>query len=879
MLLAIYLAVGALAIECKTSGNNCFAGQCDTVGGTEICMRCQTGRVPINGVCAEAANNDKCKDTNGSTDADQTCKKCLLETFMYKGGCYEIANSPGSIICSQKGAAGVCQTCNAANGYFTNPEAAAAVDSCISCGDATGVTIGENDNAKTYKGIAGCKTCTISDSATTATCTECATGFLHTSSGSTSCVTTCPKGYFGHTDSNSKKTCQSCSTPTSGLTPSVTGIPGCTSCTYTSSTLKCTACGEGKKPNKEGTRCFDCSISGCAYCSGAGKCEECDGGKIVKTAAGVTSCVTEEGCTGTEGFFVKDGTPKTCVACNENCKTCSGAATACTSCKDTDMIYLKKEADSDTGTCVDANGCTNGNTYYADDTVDPTSGKLCRKCAEGGLKDCATCVKSADDLVCKECTGKKFGLNKKSCVSQCPVNSQAGDDNVCKCNDGFTPNADSSACTQCHSSCLTCSAAGDSKCKSCKDGYFLGVTSGQTGKCISCGDATGSGGWTGVTGCAKCTKPAAPGTVTCDECTTDYLKTESAGTTSCVTADKCGEGFFATTVGSVKKCVSCNDNNNGITDCGECTASGNAEAATCSACQAGYVKDQTNNECKPCGTGCSACSASNQQECIACLEGKYLNGNACVDGTGDTCGQGKYADPTTNECKNCATDIPECTACTYSDSLQKPVCSNCGSGGKLLRIDLDGTTTCVNDAGCADGNTHFVIDESGKKCLLCNDTTTSSTDANKGVDHCKTCTKANTQKPVCSACLDGYYGTTSCTACTGANCATCNDSDPSKCVSCKPGFFLKDASTGECVPCDNVDKGGREGCSACSNNPTFKCADCRANYNPSGEETNLTCTKVCEDKTACGGTAGACGAIVVGGDGSMKYYCSQCRQQ
>ncbi|ESU38741.1 Variant-specific surface protein, partial [Giardia duodenalis] len=52
----------------------------------------------------------------------------------------------------------------------------------------------------------------------------------------------------------------------------------CTSCTYTSSTLKCTACGEGKKPNKEGTECFDCGISGCTYCSGTGKCEECGSG-------------------------------------------------------------------------------------------------------------------------------------------------------------------------------------------------------------------------------------------------------------------------------------------------------------------------------------------------------------------------------------------------------------------------------------------------------------------------------------------------------------------------------------------------------------------------------------------------------------------------
>ena len=306
-------------------------------------------------------------------------------------------------------------------------------------------------------------------------------------------------------------------------------------------------------------------------------------------------------------------------------------------------------------------------------------------------------------------------------------------------------------------------------------------------------------------------------------------------------------------------------------------AHGRSWAVACSACQAGYVKATNANECKKCGTGCSACSAGDQNQCTACLEGKYLDGTSCVDAS--SCTGAKYPDPKTNKCIQCATDIPECTACTYSDSLQNPVCSNCGSGGKLLRIDLDGTTTCVDDAGCADGNTHFVIDESGKKCLLCNDTTTSSTDANKGVDHCKTCTKTGAQKPVCSACLDGYYGTTSCTACTGKNCAKCNDSDPSKCVSCKPGYFLKDASTGECVACDNVSDGGREGCSTCSNTDAFKCTDCRANYRRQqngGASDDYTCTKTCEDPTACGGTAGACDAIVISASGEMTYYCSLC---
>ena len=204
--------MGALAAACSSAQTNCANEKCETVGTKEICTQCKQSFVPINGACVEAAaNNDKCKNTNGSDDADQTCKTCLLQTFMYKDGCYEGSNEIGQIICEAIGnEAGKCQTCNAANGFFRNPEAANNVDSCISCGDVTGVTVGNGGSAKTYKGVAGCKTCTISGSATTATCTECATGFLHTpSEGATSCVETCPKGYFRHTTSDTKKTCQS----------------------------------------------------------------------------------------------------------------------------------------------------------------------------------------------------------------------------------------------------------------------------------------------------------------------------------------------------------------------------------------------------------------------------------------------------------------------------------------------------------------------------------------------------------------------------------------------------------------------------------------------------------------------------------------------
>ena len=213
-------------------------------------------------------------------------------------------------------------------------------------------------------------------------------------------------------------------------------------------------------------------------------------------------------------------------------------------------------------------------------------------------------------------------------------------------------------------------------------------------------------------------------------------------------------------------------------------------------------------------------------------------------------------------------------------TVSKPQCTTCGSS-KKVKTALDGTTTCVDVAtGCKDEN-HFQA-ENNAACYLCSDNTedTSDSSKNQGTPGCKTCTK-NNAKPVCSACLEGYYdsgssGTVTCTACTGTNCATCTKAEPTKCASCKPGFFLKDASTGECVPCGDTAQGGIDGCAECDNQSgTLKCTKCKPNYKQSGSNP-VTCTRACEDPTACGGTAGSCKAAVLDDKGVFHYYCSQC---
>ena len=92
------------------------------------------------------------------------------------------------------------------------------------------------------------------------------------------------------------------------------------------------------------------------------------------------------------------------------------------------------------------------------------------------------------------------------------------------------------------------------------------------------------------------------------------------------------------------------------------------------------------------------------------------------------------------------------------------------------------------------------------------------------------------------------------------------------------GFFLKGTKgEGQCVPCGDTAQGGIDGCAECSGTTgSLKCTKCKVNYNSSGEETNLTCTKMCEDDSACGGTAGSCKTAVLDDKGVFHYYCSQC---
>ena len=286
----------------------------------------------------------------------------------------------------------------------------------------------------------------------------------------------------------------------------------------------------------------------------------------------------------------------------------------------------------------------------------------------------------------------------------------------------------------------------------------------------------------------------------------------------------------------------------------------------------GYYLDNADRTCKPCQGNCATCTGSAVTNCDTCKVGYYLKSDKSCS---DTCNQG-YADSKSRTCKLCTTIDQLCAACKYNATVSKPQCTACNT--KKVKTALDGTTTCVDVAtGCKDEN-HFQA-ENNAACYLCGENASGSGN-DKGIANCKTCTKSGAP-PQCSACLDGYFfASGSCTTTCGTGCATCSaKDDPNKCLTCMAGFFLVGTKgEGQCVSCGDTAQGGIDGCAECLGTAeALKCTKCKPNRRSKGESGNYTCEeKTCEDDSACGGTAGACGAIVVGGDGSMKHYCSYC---
>ena len=635
MLLAIYLAVGALAATC-TASSNCENNQCDTVAGTEICMSCQTGNVPINGACvAKEGAKTNCVDAGGTQATDQTCKTCLLETFMYKNGCYETTNALGKTMCT-KAADGKCTA--AATGYFVPTGAVNTAQSVVKCDDVNKVTVGSN----TYKGVAGCQECVDPDAAPgaradkVATCTRCVDPKYLKDNTCVADANACGSGYAAREDPNNGNRCIKCDDAASG------GIADCAQCTAIASPTRsgtplvtCSRCSTKKvQPDKKG--CVDTCPANSSNNNGVCECAE----GYVPDAAGT-------GCT-------KDTTPQ-CKT--PGCKACDNPAKdneVCTECNN--GSYL-----TPTSQCVDQ--CSKlGNYYGADDNkckectvancAECNADGSCKTCRNGFYLDTKEC--KACDSSCKSCSGAsvndctacpsgkalKYDAtgNKGTCGEGCVVNTTAESGNCKTCGLTVEGTAYCSACsvdteypqngvcasktTRATATCNDASISGG-VCKVCANSYFR-----MNGGCYETGKYPGKSVCTQVASSGGTCQTAAPGynvnggtLVTCPE-----------GCFACTSSTACGtcaDGYVLVGTACTKydaSCLTCE-----------------TDANTCKACASGYYKTASGGTCTSCESnsgdiagvkGCASCAAPSGSGPVLC----YLVGMAAGLISSRTCG-------------------------------------------------------------------------------------------------------------------------------------------------------------------------------------------------------------------------------------------------
>ena len=322
-----------------------------------------------------------------------------------------------------------------------------------------------------------------------------------------------------------------------------------------------------------------------------------------------------------------------------------GQTEVCTECQTAGHVPID-------GTCTNVNSDITAAGCQDNSGGAPSSPAKCTKCAKAGYflfkGGCYKVGKAPGNLICADETG---------------TNSNPG----CKvCADGYFKDASADStlttdpCAACgDNNCVKCKqATTENQCTQCAEGYFVAKDTAE-GPCISCSADSPTNNYKGIAGCAKCTKPKTAGPATCTECSTNYLKTESAGATSCVTADKCGEGFFATTVDSVKKCVSCSDKTNGVEGCEKCTApSEPTNKPTCTKCTDKYLKTAAD--------GTTTCVEQNECTSDSFPVTNAQTGNKCVS------------------CGDTDAGVPNCAKCSPPTTAgQKPTCSECSSGYKL----------------------------------------------------------------------------------------------------------------------------------------------------------------------------------------------------
>ncbi|XP_034381952.1 proprotein convertase subtilisin/kexin type 6 [Cyclopterus lumpus] len=205
-----------------------------------------------------------------------------------------------------------------------------------------------------YKGCEGCVGQSDTD------CLSCRKG-LHLNTLNSSCINTCPPGYFA--DENQRQclkchdTCMRC----------LRYADRCTACSerYRLAGMTCVPeCTDGTFFHVDEMTCSPCHSS-CRTCTGPGKkeCIQCAEGHLQQEWRCVQTC--------TPGYYSAEaaGVPhKMCHRCEDNCLSCSGPGTTCTKCKEGYGLVGR--------TCIVNASCNNADEVFCEMVK---SNRLCEK--------------------------------------------------------------------------------------------------------------------------------------------------------------------------------------------------------------------------------------------------------------------------------------------------------------------------------------------------------------------------------------------------------------------------------------------------------------------------------------------------------------------
>ena len=285
----------------------------------------------------------------------------------------------------------------------------------------------------------GCDTaCSVCSGSTPNQCSVCNPGYF-LQPASTTCLSTCPDGYYKDTTNN---ICAACHT-------------ACSACTGSSNT-ECSTCNPGYflQPPPATTTCINSCPPGyggdsttrtcvqchtyCSICTGSlsTQCSACKPGYFLQPAPAVTTCSST--C---PARYWGNTVTRTCMACNDACAVCLDETNSqCTACNS--GYFLQPSS------TICLNSCPT--TGYWQDTTN-------HRCATCHIY-CAICS-GAGNAQCSACNSGYFKHpSANMCSNSCPT--------------GYWKDTTNHICAPCDTSCMVCLDGTNTQCTTCKTGYF-----------------------------------------------------------------------------------------------------------------------------------------------------------------------------------------------------------------------------------------------------------------------------------------------------------------------------------------------------------------------------------------------------------------------